>query len=127
MWIIRFQKLQTKDYNYINRKLANLWFYTRKLSWVLLIKASIYHIIEKKSWRCISNKLWVNHIQLFKFYSNYNNSLEFKEIFHYLIDTKVLAYIPDNKSFNLNDIDNTNEFLKLTKNQLEIIFEMFIP
>jgi hypothetical protein len=122
MWIIRFQKLQTKDYNYINRKLANLWFYTRKLSWVLLIKASIYHIIEKKSWRCISNKLWVNHIQLFKFYSNYNNTLEFKEIFHYLIDNKVLAYITDNKSFNLNEIDNTDYFLKLTKNQIEIIF-----
>jgi len=122
MWIIRFQKLKTKDYNYINRKLANLWFFTRKLSWVLLIKASIYHIIEKKSWRCISSKLGVNHIQLFKFYSNHKNTPEFKEIFHYLIDSKVLAFIPDNKSFILSDIDNNIEFLKLTKNQIEIIF-----
>lgn len=122
MWIIRFQNLKTKDYNYINRKLANLWFYTRKLSWVLLIKASIYHIIEKKSWRSISCKLWVNHIQLFKFYSHYNNTLEFKEIFHYLSDNKVLAYIPDNKSFNLSDLDNNEEFIKLTKKQIEIIF-----
>jgi hypothetical protein len=122
MWIIRFQKLKPKDYNYINRKLANLWFFTRKLSWVLLIKASIYHIIEKKSWRCISNKLWVNHIQLFKFYSNHKKTNEFKEIFHYLSDNKVLAFIPDNKSFILNDIDNNSDFLKLTKNQIEIIF-----
>lgn len=125
MWIIRFQKFKTKDYNYINRKLANLWFFTRKLSWVLLIKASIYHIIEKKSWRNISNKLWVNHIQLFKFYSNYKNTIEFKEIFHYLINNKVLAYIPDNMSFNLNDIDNNDEFIKLTKKQLETIFSKY--
>ncbi len=123
MWIIRFQKLKTKDYNYINRKLANLWFFTRKLSWVLLIKASIYHIIEKKSWRCISTKLWVNHIQLFKFYSNHKNTPEFREIFHYLTDSKVLAFIPDNKSFIISDIDNNIEFLKLTKNQIEIIFD----
>jgi hypothetical protein len=124
MWIIRFQKLKTKDYNYINRKLTNLWFFTRKLSGVLLIKASIYHIIEKRSWRNISNKLWVNHIQLFKFYSTYKNTKEFNEIFHYLINSKVLAYIPDNKSYILSDIDNNPEFIKLTKNQIEIIFMM---
>ncbi|NDK08237.1 hypothetical protein EOM39_03225 [Candidatus Gracilibacteria bacterium] len=122
MWIIRFQKLKTKDYNYINRKLANLGFFTRKLSGVLLIKASIYHIIEKKSWRCISTKLCVNHIQLFKFYSNYKDTKEFIEIFHYLIDNKVMAFIPDNRSFILSEIDNNNEYIKLTKNELGIIF-----
>nr|MDD3720562.1 hypothetical protein [Candidatus Gracilibacteria bacterium] len=122
MWIIRFQNLKTKDYNYINRKLQKLGFFTRKLSGIVFIKASIYHIIEKKSWRDISTKLGVNHIQLFKFYSNYKNSNELLEIFHYLSDNKVIAYIGDNKRFNLNDIDNNEEFLKLTKKQITNIF-----
>lgn len=123
MWIIRFQKLQTKDYNYINRKLKKCWFITRKNPPILFIKALIYNLLEKKSWRFISTKIWINHILLFKFFSNYTKQPEIKEIFHYLADIRVIAYVWEKKNFNLNDIDNTDHFLKLTKNELDIIFQ----
>ncbi|MDD3302589.1 MAG: hypothetical protein PHN31_03460 [Candidatus Gracilibacteria bacterium] len=123
MWIIRFHKLQTKDYNYINRKLKKCGFYSRKHSPILFIKAISYNIIEKKSWRNISQKIGINHIILYKFYTNHIKTLEINEIFHYLIDTRIIAFIGEKKSFNLEEIDNTTNFLQLTKKELESIFK----
>ncbi len=123
MWLIRFHLLKTKDYNYINRKLKKCGFFCRKNPPILFIKSSVLYLLEKKSWRIISEKLWVNHIQLFKFYSNYKNNPELKNIFHYLADQRIIVYLWEEKKFNIEEIDNTSKFLKLTKAELSNIFK----
>ena len=123
MWLIRFHLLQTKDYNYINRKLKKCGFFSRKIPSIIYIKAIILYLLEKKSWRIISEKLWVSHIQLFKFYSNYKNYPELENIFHYLADQRIIVYLWEEKKFNIEEIDNTLKFLKLTKTELSNIFK----
>lgn len=55
------------------------------------------------------------------FYSNHWESEEIKKIFHYFAKAKVIVYIGKTKTFNNDDIDNKNVFLKLTLDKLESI------
>lgn len=119
MWIIRFQKLESKDYNYISRRLLKAWFKARKLSPILFIKALIYNKLQKKSWRQISDILWVNHIVLFNFYKTYFVSPEVKEIFNHLAKNKVIIYFWDNRIIKKSDLEIDNNFLLETLRELE--------
>lgn len=122
MWILRFHKLETKDYNHIKRVFTKIWFNSR-LSSIIFIKALFLHILEKKSWRKIWDFLNCSHILLFNFYTKYKNFLEIKEIFFYFAERKIIVFVPENiKNFSNSDLDENELFLENTKNEIEKIF-----
>jgi len=98
-----------------------MWFFPRRLTPIIFIKALFFHVLQKKSWRSISILLNCNHIALHSFYSNYWNKEEIIKIFHYFIDVKVIVFIGKTKTFSNDDIDNKELFLKLTKDELKSI------
>jgi hypothetical protein len=118
MWIIRWQLLDTSDYNFITRELKKNNFIPRKIPPILFVKASIIHICQKKSWRKIASEYNTNHIYLYNFYQNFKNSKSLEIILHRFIDKRILLYIDEKKHFNSLFLDNNIEIIKLTKDTL---------
>ncbi|MDD3145636.1 MAG: hypothetical protein PHV23_06050 [Candidatus Gracilibacteria bacterium] len=123
IWLIRINKITTKDYNYVARVFKKIGFSPRRITPIIFIKALFYHTLQKKSWRSISELLNCNHIALHSFYSNYGNKKEIIKIFHYFAKAKVIVFIGENKTFTNDDLDNNDAFLKLTISELNYIFE----
>ena len=107
MWIIRFDKFNTKDYNFIKRHLNKAWFNPKKIAPVIFIKACIMHTFQNRSWRHISNTFNLNHIVLYNFYNSYKNTKELKIILDKLVDNWVILFLDELKSFNFKNIDQT--------------------
>jgi len=122
MWIIQFQKIKPRDYNFISRLLKKSWFISRRIPDIVLVKSIIIHILQKKSWRFIANNFWVSHIALFNFYNFIKEKEELKIIFHEFIDRRILLYISENKQYSNEYLDNNEEIIKLTKIELEKVF-----
>jgi len=123
MWLIRLNKIKTKDYNYVARVLKKIGFFPRRLSPIIFVKALFYHKLQKKSWRSIWVLLNCNCIALHSFYSKYKNSPEMNKIFHTFAKSRVIVFIGENKHFTNDELDNSPEFLKLTLNRLNNIFD----
>lgn len=123
MWLIRFHKLEPRDYNMISRRLEKSWFSSRKISPIIFIKSSIEHILLKKSWRQISSNLPYSHISLYKFYNNFKNKSEFQEILFTLCKRRILLNIEGKKQISEDDINNSVEVLKLTLSDLKDIVQ----
>jgi hypothetical protein len=123
IWLIRLNKITTKDYNYVARVFKKIGFFPRSITPIIFVKAIFYHSLQNKSWRAISLLLNCNHIALHSFYSNYWNKEEVIWIFHYFVKSKVIVYIGDTKSFTNDEIDNKDKFLKLTTSRLNYILE----
>lgn len=121
MWIIQFQKIKPRDYNFISRLLKKSWFISRRIPDIVLVKSTIIHILQKKSWRFIANNFWVSHIWLFNFYNFIKEKEELKIIFHEFIDRRILLYLAKNKQYSNENLDNNEEIIKLTKIELESI------
>ncbi len=121
MWIIRFHKLESKDYNFASRALKKMWFSPRKISPICFIKALFFHELQKKSWRAIWNLLWVNYIVLYNFYNkNYDNPL-IKKIFYYFLETRIIVFVWEKKSFSNKELDSSYDFYLLTKKEIDKI------
>lgn len=125
IWIIRTNKISTKDYNYVNRALKKMGFHPRKNTWMTFVKALFYHVLQKKSWRSLESMLNCNYIALHSFYSNYSKHEEIKKIFHYFAEAKVIVFVGTSKYFTNDDLDNNPDYYKLTLNELENIFSMY--
>jgi hypothetical protein len=123
MWLIRLNKLTTKEYNLVTRVLKKIGFFPRKISGIIYIKALLFHLLQKKSWRSISILLNCNYIILHNFYSKYKNSGEITKIFHAFAESRIIVYVGEKKTFTNEDLDNSLEFLKLTKTELNLIFD----
>lgn len=122
MWILRFHKIETKDYNYIKRVFDKMWFSPKKNSGIIFVKALFLHTLYWKSWRKISEILDCNHILLFNFFNKYKFFSEIKEIFFYFAERKIIIYIPENiKNFSNFDLDENKLFLENTKKELKKI------
>lgn len=123
MWIFRFQKLKPKDYNYIKRVFDKIWFFPKKISWIIFIKALFFHILQKKSWRKISEILSCNHIVLFNFYNKFKDNSEIKNIFLYFAEKRIIIFVDEKiKTFTNKDLDENIIFLENTKKELEKFF-----
>ena len=123
MWLIRTHKLQPKDYNYIKRVFDKIWFFPKRISWIIFVKALFFHILQKKSWRNIATILNCSHLAIYNFFSNYKKYDEIKEIFFYFSDRRIIVFIEDKKTFSNDDLDNNDDFLEGTKKELEEILE----
>lgn len=99
-----------------------MWFFPRRISSIVFVKAMFYHKLQKKSWRSIWALLNTNHIALHSFYNNYSKKEEIIKIFHYFCDAKVIVFVGDKKHFSIDEIDNTDYFYKLTIQELKSIF-----
>lgn len=121
MWIIKFQNIKPRDYNFLSRLLKKSWFISRRISDLVLVKWVIIHIIQKKSWRFIANNFWVSHIALFNFYNFIKEKEELKIIFHEFIDRRILLYISENKQYSNDYLDKDLGIIDLTKIELEKI------
>ncbi len=119
MWIIRFQKIKPSDYNFINRLLKKSGFVSRKFSSVILVKASILYLLQRKSWRVLAKEFWVWYIALYNFYSFIKNKKELKEIFHRFIDKRVVLFVGKEKLITKGYLDNNKFLIILTKQELE--------
>lgn len=119
MWIIRFQNIKSRDYNFISRLLKKSWFITKKIPEIVLVKWIIIHIFQKKSWRYIANSFWISHFALFNFFNFIKDREELNNILNEFIDRRILLYINENKQFTNSDLDNNEEILELTKRELE--------
>jgi len=123
MWIIRFQHITPAQYNLVSRYCKKQGFFPRQTSAIVFVKASIIHLLQKKSWRNISTQFWVSHIQLHSFYSKHKQNSDFLKIFHAFARARIIVFTGNNKQFNNDQLENSNEFLKLTLAQLDTIFE----
>lgn len=122
MWILRFHKLQTKDYNHIKRVFEKIWFNSR-LSSIIFVKALFLHSLEKKSWRKIWEFLGCNYLLLYNFYNKYQKNSEIEKIFYYFSERKIIIFIDKNiKNFSNTDLDENEIFLENTKNELKKFF-----
>lgn len=121
MWLIRFHKLEPRDYNMISRQLEKAWFSSRKISPIIFIKSSIEHIINKKSWRQIANPLPYSHIPLYNFYHKFKNTHEFSQILFTLANRRIILNIKGKKQLSEDEINNSNELLELTLEALNNI------
>ncbi len=123
MWIIRFQYITPAQYNLVSRYCKKQGFFPRQTPAIVFVKAFILHLIQKKSWRAISNQFWVNHIQLHSFYSKHKQNKEFLKILHAFAKARIIVFTADTKQFNNDQLDNSKQFLKLTLARLDTIFE----
>lgn len=123
MWLIRFHKLEPRDYNMISRKLEKAWFSSRKISPIIFIKSSIEHLFMKKSWRQIASQLPYSHIPLYTFYSNFKDNTEFKEILFTLCERRIILNIEGKKTISQAEINNSQELLKLTLTRIKDIVQ----
>lgn len=122
MWIIRFQKIKTKDYNFVKNIFRKMWFFPKNTKEIAFIKAIFFHLLQWKSWRAIWKLLWIeNHLIFYKFYVKYKNNPDFEKIFHHFSDSKVIVFIGEKKTFSNDDLDNSLEFELLTKNEIKNI------
>lgn len=122
MWLIRLNKLTTKEYNLVARAFKKMGFFPRKITGIIYIKALLFHLLQKKSWRGISVLLNCNYIILHSFYSKYKNSGEINKIFHAFAESRIIVFVAEKKHFSNDELDNSIEFLKLTKGELNNIF-----
>ena len=118
LWILRFHLLTSKDYNKIARICKKHGFLPRQHSPVIFAKAVMLHATQKKSWRMISRELGVNHIWLYKFYELSRKSECCSEIFHVFINSRVALYVGNMKHIEKDFLDNSDELLELTLEQL---------
>lgn len=123
MWLIRFHKLEPRDYNMISRKLEKAWFSSRKISPIIFIKSSIEHLLLKKSWRQIASNFPHSHIPLYNFFNNFKSSREFHEILFTLCERRIILNIEGKKSISQEDINNSTELLKLTLSAIKDIVQ----
>lgn len=122
MWIIRFQKLETKDYNTIARIFKKAGFSPRRISPIVFAKALVLHEIQKKSWRMLSQHLGVSHVALFKLFQDISTQKDlYEKIFHVFTQSKSIVYIGETKTFTQDDLDNSETFSLLTKAELQSI------
>lgn len=123
MWIIRFHKFETKDYNYIKRKFQKLWFSSRKIPEIIFIKASIEHILLKKSWRQIALKFPYSHLAFYNFFQKYKNNTDFHEILFTLAKRRIFLNIKGEKVIYEADLQNSSEIETLTLSALKNILK----
>lgn len=123
MWLIRFNKLESRDYNMISRQLEKAWFSGRKISPVIFIKSSIEHIFNKKSWRQISTQLPCSHLALYNFYNKFKNTPEFSKILFTLAHRRIILNIKGKKTLNQEDLLNNTQILELTLSRLADIVQ----
>lgn len=119
MRIIRFDKLETKDHNYIKRHLHKAWFNPKKIAPAIFVKSCIIHIFQKKSWRHISKNFGLNHIVLYNFYNCYKENIEFENILVKLIENWIILYLDDLKNFSVENINE--EKIKKSLFEMKII------
>lgn len=119
MWIIRFQKIKPKDYNFISRLLKKSWYCSRKVPDIVLVKGIILHAFQKRSWRSISAEFWASHICFYKFYNFIKAQNNLQKIFFHFIENRTIVYIKEKQSFDIEYLDNNDELIKLTKEKLE--------
>jgi len=122
MWIIRFHKIKPRDYNYVSRELKKSGFIPRKVSPILFIKAAIYHKLQKKSWRNTAERLNTRHVYLFNFYKKLEKKDVLSRIFHTFAERRIIVYVGNTKAFTEHDLDNSQDFLQLTRERLQSIF-----
>ena len=123
MWLIRFHKLEPRDYNMISRNLEKAWFSSRKISAIIFIKSAIEHLLLKKSWRQIANNFPHSHIPLYNFYNNFKNTSEFHKILFTLAERRIILNIEGIKIITQDDINNNSDVLKLTLSSLKDIVQ----
>ncbi|RKW22388.1 hypothetical protein D8B46_05495 [Candidatus Gracilibacteria bacterium] len=122
MWIIRLHKLESKDYNYIKRVFEKIGFSPRKTATIVFVKALFLHLLQKKSWRNIATELNCSYLSIFSFYSIYRENIELKNIFKYFARRRIIVFVGKVKYFSNEDLEQSEEFFKLTIRELKSIF-----
>ncbi len=122
MWLIRTNKITTKDYNKISRVFKKIGFFPRRLSPIIFVKALLYHKLQNKSWRAIWTLLNCNCIGLHWFCSKYKDNPEITKIFHAFAESRIIVFVGENKHFTNIELDNSETYLKLTLNELDNLF-----
>ncbi len=121
MWLIRFHLVETRDYNKIDRLLKNLDGIPQRVSSMLLIKWTIIHLLEKKSWRRIAEQLSIPYLTLYYFFNKIKATQVFRDILLYLIDRRILLCIWEEKNIT-NHYLQGDAIIEISKNELETLF-----
>jgi hypothetical protein len=72
---------------------------------MLLLKGSMLHIFQRKSWRQTGRELNVAHTPLYNFSAQFSNTKEFELLIEYFIERRILLSFSDEKYL-------TREFLE---------------
>lgn len=123
MWIVRFHKLQTKDYNKITRLIKKSWFTTRRIAPIIYGKSLVRHVIQKRSLRNVVGEFSISHIALHKFIHFIQDKKEYEKIFHVFLEARTILYIDNPRSFTQHDLDNSEEIYILTTEVLKSILQ----
>ncbi len=123
MWILRFGKLQSKDYNKITRLIKKSGFHTRRIPDIIYAKALVIHTLQKRSLRNIAQELSVSHIGLHKFFISIKKTPEYSKIFHVFLEARATLYVEDTRYFTQDDLDNSEQIYSLTENSINSILK----
>ncbi len=105
MWLIRFHLIETRDYNYANRICRKMGIAPKRTSDIVLIKALLLHVFQKKSWRTVALEVGISHVTAFQFYNDVRDTAEFHEILSYFIERRIVLSI-------LHEKNITREYLE---------------
>lgn len=119
MWIIRFGKLRTKDYNTLARLFKKSGFLTRQISPIIYSKALILHVLQKRSLRSLSAEFSLSHIALHKFFTYIAKKPEYWKIFHVFLESRATVFLENTRQFTQHDLDNSEEIYSLTERTLQ--------
>ena len=105
MWLIRFHLIETRDYNYVNRICRKMGIAPKRASDIVLIKAILLHIFQKKSWRTVALEVGISHVTAFQFYNEIKNKNELHDVLSYFIERRIILSI-------LHEKNITREYLE---------------
>jgi hypothetical protein len=118
MWLLKFQNIKSSDYWKITRLCKKSGFFPKKFSATILVKWIITHILLKKSWRKISEIIWIPYLPIYQFYKKIENKPELKEMLKYFCEKKVISYIWNKKNIT-RDFLNSKELVNISLNQID--------
>ena len=65
----------------------------KRASDIVLIKAVLLHVFQKKSWRTVALEVGISHVTAFQFYNEIKNTDEFHTVLSYFIERRIILSI----------------------------------
>ena len=102
--------------------LTRMGIIERKTSNILLMKATLLHIFQKKSWRRVALELWIPHVTAFQFYSDVSEWENREKLISYFIERRILLYLGDEKNITKEYLES-DEIIKKSLDFLPVIIQ----
>jgi hypothetical protein len=94
----------------------------RKTSNIVLMKAVLLHVFQKKSWRRVGWELGISHVTAFQFYRDIYEQEELKKVLVYFIERKIVLYLGEEKNITKEYLES-DEIIKKSLDFLGVVIK----